>query len=106
MSAVPVLDRIAALPGIRGCLHCNALGDTVHLSGGELELDGRGALALQRLGTLAGEALGLGALREAEFHARRDALVCMPYGDGAIIAGAGSRAAICDAAARLHESLS
>lgn len=102
MALSPELERIAALPGVHGCLACDARGRTLARAGRDPGIAAGTALALLRLGVLTGDALGLGTLRGIESSGREHALSCVPFGDGAVVMHAGTRAPLAGLGARVR----
>tara|TARA_R110002049_G_scaffold198475_1_gene368484 strand:- start:2961 stop:3284 length:324 start_codon:yes stop_codon:yes gene_type:complete len=96
------LEHIVSAAGIHGGLACDARGRTRSRAGRDPGVSASTALALLRLGSLTGDALGLGPLRGVESCGREHALLCTPDGDGAVIIHAGTRAPLAGLRERLR----
>jgi hypothetical protein len=97
----PSPERLIALPGIHGCVMCNAAGEVVGSAGDDQALPPSGALALTRLAMLCGESLHLGRLRELEFQSDGVAVCCAAREDDVFVVAGASRSSVAAACMRL-----
>lgn len=96
MTDTPVLEHIRSLPGVRGCVQCDAQGKTVSRSGAEVDALAEALGDVVRIGSRVGSAFGFKALDQAELYNHAHAAACVTFMDGAVGVMLASRAGASD----------